>query len=370
MDNSLESSPAYSRIPSQCHSQTSLSSLESEIVATKSTFEVVDSKNGTIDLAKVQEALGEDHDIGSLTDANGNDFELPQFTMKEIRAAIPEHCFERSVTRSMSYVLRDILFLAINLSLCIKFITPQYIPSDTVRGLLWAAYTVLQGCIGTGLWVLAHECGHQAFSPYKVVNDTVGFICHSLLLVPYFAWKISHGKHHKHTGHIEKDMVFVPKTRDQFATKIGKFTHELSELTEDTPITSAVTLVGQQLFGWLLYLSTNVTGTNYYAHRKDGRGEGKRSGWFGGINHFQPSTPLVDEKDAKLILFSDVGLALSAGLLYWLGTNFGWGNLTVWYFLPYLWVNHWLGQCLSPQLNASKINSLHSCHHLPPTYRS
>ena len=347
MDNSLEPSPTYSRIPSQRQSQTSLSSMEAEMNATESTTGVTDPKKDTIDLNKLQEALADDEEIGPLYDANGNDFEVPQFTMKDIRAAIPEHCFERSVTRSLSYVLRDIVFLAVNLTLCIKFITPEYIPSEIVRGLLWAGYTFLQGCIATGVWVLAHECGHQAFSPYKVVNDTVGFICHSLLLVPYFAWKISHGKHHKNTGHIERDMVFVPKTRDQFASKIGKFAHELSELTEEAPLATAITCIGQQLLGWPLYISTNVTGTEYYAKRKDGRGQGKRNGWFGGINHFNISTPLVDGKDAKLILFSDIGLACTGALLYWLGTNYGWWNLTVWYFMPYLWVNHWLGQSLS-----------------------
>ena len=342
MDNSLESSPMYSRIPSQRQSQTSLSSLEAEAAA-EATTGVIEPKKDTIDLNKLQEALADDEEIGPLYDAVGNEFEVPQFTMKDIRAAIPEHCFERSVTRSLSYVLRDVAFLAVNITLCIKFITPEYIPSDTVRGILWAAYTVLQGCIATGLWVLAHECGHQAFSPYKVLNDTVGFICHSLLLVPYFAWKISHGKHHKNTGHIERDMVFVPKTRDIFASKIGKFAHELSELTEEAPIATFITCIGQQLLGWPLYISTNVTGTNYYAQRKDGRGKGKRTGWFGGINHFNTGTPLVDEKDAKLILLGDIGLACTAALLYWLGTNFGWWNLTVWYFIPYLWVNHWLG---------------------------
>jgi omega-6 fatty acid desaturase (delta-12 desaturase) len=39
-----------------------------------------------------------------------------------------------------------------------------------------------------GVWVIAHECGHQAFSSSQLVNDTVGFILHSCLLVPYFSW--------------------------------------------------------------------------------------------------------------------------------------------------------------------------------------
>jgi len=44
-------------------------------------------------------------------------------------------------------------------------------------------------CVVTaGVWVIAHECGHQAFSNSQLINDTVGFILHSCLLVPYFSW--------------------------------------------------------------------------------------------------------------------------------------------------------------------------------------
>jgi omega-6 fatty acid desaturase (delta-12 desaturase) len=53
---------------------------------------------------------------------------------------------------------------------------------------------------GTGLWVLAHECGHGAFSPSRTFNNVVGWVLHSALLVPYFSWQLSHSKHHKATG--------------------------------------------------------------------------------------------------------------------------------------------------------------------------
>ena len=46
-----------------------------------------------------------------------------------------------------------------------------------------------------GVWVIAHECGHQAFSPSQLVNDTVGFILHTLLLVPYFSWWVQQDAH-------------------------------------------------------------------------------------------------------------------------------------------------------------------------------
>jgi omega-6 fatty acid desaturase (delta-12 desaturase) len=122
----------------------------------------------------------------------------------------------------------------------------------------------MQGAFATGVWVLAHECGHgvsvlhdfatfsaasllpwccilQAFSDFESVNDAVGIVFHSLLLVPYFSWcgavhghcassmplheapyipvflavfgcrKHSHRRHHQNTGNLAKDEVFVPK---------------------------------------------------------------------------------------------------------------------------------------------------------------
>jgi omega-6 fatty acid desaturase (delta-12 desaturase) len=32
----------------------------------------------------------------------------------------------------------------------------------------------------TGLWVIAHECGHRAFSPNEAFGDAVGLILHSV----------------------------------------------------------------------------------------------------------------------------------------------------------------------------------------------
>ncbi|CAJ2500817.1 Uu.00g036700.m01.CDS01 [Anthostomella pinea] len=279
---------------------------------------------------------------GKLVDTYGNEFQIPDYTIKDIRDAIPKHCFERSAVKGLYYVFRDIASLATTFYLFHTYLTPENVPSTPARALLWGLYTILQGLFGTGAWVLAHECGHQSFSTSKVLNDTVGWILHSALLVPYFSWKISHGKHHKATGHMERDMVFVPKTREERASRLGKLVHELSELGEETPIVTFMYLVGQQLVGWPSYLMSNVTGHNYHERQTEGRGKGKQNGWFQGVNHFSPSSPLYEAKDAKLILLSDLGLAITIGTLVFLGNTFDWSNLLVWYFLPYLWVNHWL----------------------------
>ncbi|KAL8922515.1 MAG: hypothetical protein Q9208_005137 [Pyrenodesmia sp. 3 TL-2023] len=315
-NNSMPASPEDT--PRQSPSSTSLSSLDS---------------NTDLEVEKVN---------GRLLDTYGNEFQLPDFTIKQIRDAIPAHCFQRSGAKGLAYVARDITSLALTLYLFHTFLTAENVPSTTFRAMLWAVYTFIQGLFGTGLWVLAHECGHQSFSPSKTLNDTVGWFCHSALLVPYFSWKISHGKHHKATGHLERDMVFVPKTRDEYASKLGYFAHELTELMEETPIVTAGTMIGQQLVGWLLYISANVTGHNFHERQSEGRGKGKRNGFGGGVNHFDPSSPLYEAKDGKLILLSDLGLAIVATTLFLVGHNFGWANLAVWYIAPYLWVNHWL----------------------------
>ncbi|KAI0136183.1 oleate delta-12 desaturase [Xylariales sp. AK1849] len=279
---------------------------------------------------------------GKLIDTYGNDFEIPDYTIKDIHDAIPKHCFKRSATTGLYYVLRDLVLLGTTFCLFNTYVTPENIPLTPVRTALWGFYTVMQGLFATGIWVLAHECGHQAFSPSKVLNDTVGWILHSSLLVPYFSWKISHGKHHKATGHMERDMVFLPRTREQQATRLGKLVQEFSELGEETPIVTLLHLVGQQLIGWPNYLLANVTGHNHHERQREGRGKGKKNGFFHGVNHFNPSSPLYEAKDAKLILLSDVGVGITITALVYLSKTFGFNNMLVWYFLPYLWVNHWL----------------------------
>lgn len=53
------------------------------------------------------------------------------------------------------------------------------------RFAVWALYTFFTGLFATGLWVVAHECGHQAFSDSKMVNNSVGWVLHSAYVFHY-----------------------------------------------------------------------------------------------------------------------------------------------------------------------------------------
>ncbi|EWZ46122.1 fatty acid desaturase-domain-containing protein [Fusarium oxysporum Fo47] len=264
-----------------------------------------------------------------LLDTYGNEFTPPDFTIKDIRDAILKHCFERFTFKGYIYILRDIICLVTTFTIFYNFVTPGYFPSTP-------------GIFGTGLWVIAHECGYQAFSESRLVNDATGWVLHSALLVLYFSWKISYGKHHKATGNMERDMVFVPRTREQHATCIGRIAYELSELTEETPAYTLLRLVMKQLVGWPSYILTNVTGHNYHECQGEGRGKGKKNGLGGGVNHFDPRSPIYEAKQAKLIILSDIGIGIAIAALVYLSNTFGWTNMLVWYGIPYLWVNHWL----------------------------
>lgn len=307
----------------------------------------------------------------NLVDGYGNPFHVPDYTINDIRKAIPQEYFERSALYGFSYVARDLALLAGTFWLFNTWLDVDGVEPATLRWALWSLYGFLSGLFATGLWVLAHECGHQAFSTSRVLNDSVGFALHSLLLVPYFSWKISHGKHHKGTAHMERDMVFLPRTRREHCERFGVPAGELHEVVQDTPLYAAYYIATRLLFGWPTYLLTNDTGHDFHQRQSDGRGKGKRNGLFTGVNHFNPQSPLFESKDAHLVLLSDVGIVMALGLLYYVGHSFGILQLFKWYGIPYLWVNGWLGQ-QSPLMISCLvlcINCVCSFYHTTPTYR-
>jgi len=138
-------------------------------------------------------------------------------TKGEIKAVIPKECFKRSYVHSMWFVLRDTI-MAVALVYATNSLLSTELPSNLLSAdaAVWLAgwnfYAFWMGTILTGHWVLAHECGHGAFSPSQTFNDVWGFVMHQALLVPYFAWQYSHAKHHRRTNHLTDGESHVPTT--------------------------------------------------------------------------------------------------------------------------------------------------------------
>ncbi|XP_014511999.1 omega-6 fatty acid desaturase, endoplasmic reticulum isozyme 1 [Vigna radiata var. radiata] len=237
----------------------------------------------------------------------------PPFTVGQLKKAIPPHCFERSLLSSFYYVVCD-LSLAFILYTATTFfhLLPQ--PLSLIA---WPIYWVLQGCILTGVWVIAHECGHHAFSKYQWVDDLVGLILHSALLVPYFSWKISHRRHHSNTGSLDRDEVFVPKSKSNVAWYHKCFNNRIGR---------AVSLLITLTLGWPLYLAFNVSGRRYDRF----------------ASHYHPYAPIYSDSERLLIYVSDVSLFCVAFFLYRIATLRGLVWLVCVYGVPWLIVNGFL----------------------------
>eukprot|EP01138_Halocafeteria_seosinensis_P005047 gb/GECG01005160.1/.p1 GENE.gb/GECG01005160.1/~~gb/GECG01005160.1/.p1 ORF type:complete len:415 (+),score=37.96 gb/GECG01005160.1/:1-1245(+) len=247
---------------------------------------------------------------GTEPDAPPN--EPPPFTLEDIRKQIPAHCFERPLWKSMMHLMQDLALAAI-LFYAATWINHPAVPT-WLTYVLWPVYWYLEGCILTGVWVIAHECGHGGFSDKKWVNDLVGLICHSGLLVPYHSWRISHGNHHKNTCSVEHDEVFVAQTRS-----------EMGEMINDTPIVNLLFIVNMLLLGWPGYLITNMSGPAKY--------QGKKS------SHFDPGAALFRANQAKDVVISDMGLIVALAILGFCVHSYGFGNVAFYYIIPYLVVN-------------------------------
>lgn len=183
----------------------------------------------------------------------------------------------------------------------------------------------IQGCFMTGLWVLAHECGHQAFSPSEFINNVVGTISHSLLLVPYHPWRITHARHHANTGSCDNDEVFVPLT-------LSEWKKNNDEATNDARPTFFSHITGICIMftvGWMPgYLVLNATGPSKY-YGKD-------------ANHFSPSAVFFNEDEKKLVIQSDIAFAICLGSLFYAIYTFSFLPVVYFYIIPYMIMNYYL----------------------------
>merc|ERR1711988_2076635 len=243
--------------------------------------------------------------------------EAPSFSLKTIRDAIPPHCFQRNLLTSLTHLVVDLAMIA-SMFYAASFIHSSSFPVWS-KYLLWPLYWYAQGSVLTGVWVLSHECGHQSFSDSEIANNIVGTICHSLLLVPYHSWRITHGKHHNNTGSCENDEVFAPSSRSDWK----------DDLLRESPLAMIFGIFMMLTVGWMPgYLIFNATGLAKY--------RGKNA------NHFSPTAVFFEPKDYWLIVQSDVGFFAALGAVVYFSYVYDFKTVAYFYLLPLMITNLYL----------------------------
>jgi len=125
-------------------------------------------------------------------------------SLKEFQDVIPDHYFKCNTKTSLGYLLQSALIQSLVITIGL------YIPLTTKMIPIWIIYALISGTTAMGFWVIAHECGHGAFSKNKTLESITGYLLHSLLLVPYFSWQRSHAVHHRFTNNITNGETHVP----------------------------------------------------------------------------------------------------------------------------------------------------------------
>lgn len=292
-------------------------------------------------------------------------------TKSELRAVIPPHCFERSLPKSLFYVVRDIFFAYI-----VGYITYHTLSVDPPEGGLlgnpigwilwrlgWNLYAFVMTASMGGLWVIGHECGHGAFSEYPVVNGTVGWILHSVMMVPYFSWAFSHAKHHRRTNDLIDGETHVPPTFKDVGlvkSESGDNYERLSKEEVDSKLSFSAEgfsypLYGHALthehhgdegFAWLMAWSRLFMGWQLYVAGVTSGGklgnDGKpiERGTF--PDHFRPHSRLFPAKMYWKVIASDIGILMTLSAIIYCSFKYSFRAVWFWYFGPYMLVHCFL----------------------------
>lgn len=222
--------------------------------------------------------------------------DLP-FTLKDLRDAIPADCFVPDVGRSLAYCALDFGIVAGLYAIAAALDSWWFFP------LFWFA----QGTMFWALFVVGHDCGHGSFSRQKWLNDLIGHLTHTPILVPFHGWRISHRTHHANTGNIDTDESWYPVTASRY---------------------DDMTWYEKLMRFYLLLLAYPL----YLFKRSPGK-----SG-----SHFSPDSPLFRPQEKWDVLTSTTLWLLMVAALAGATWQWGWLFLLKYYVGPYVVFVIWL----------------------------
>lgn len=241
-------------------------------------------------LVSLKRSLSSLHDAGVYELSS----DKPCFTLSDLRQRIPRHLFKKNTQISLSYFLRDVV--SITTSSCIALYFDSWY--------IWPVYWFLQGSFFWALFNIGHDCVHHSFSNNQCVNDVVGLISDSFLLVPFHGFRASHRIHHTFHAHPEKDESWKPLPRgcSGLLNTIG---------------TVFRTKLPFSLLSFPVYL------------------------WFP-VSHFDPRSKFFAFTDKRLVMISNVCIFMFLCVLYQAMTVLGVCAVMNLYFAPYVIFCAWL----------------------------
>ncbi len=228
-----------------------------------------------------------------------NELAEPPFTLQQLKAAIPAYCFEPSVSRSLAYFFLDI-----------GIITGLYALANYLNS--WYFFPIfwfMQGTMFWALFVIGHDCGHGSFSKIKWLNNLIGHLSHSPILVPFHGWRISHRTHHQNTGSIENDESWYPVTEKKY----------------------------REMVWWEKFLRFDIALLFVYPLYLFKRSPERENG-----SHFDPNSPLFKPAEKGDIITSTIWWVGMVCLLAFLTYQCGWLWLVKYYLMPYIVFVVWL----------------------------
>lgn len=240
-----------------------------------------------------------------------------EISIADIKNAIPPEYFIKNEVRFMVSVL-----YSLSSTLLIGYLAKTYIPLTAWTIPIWIAYAAICGTVATGLWVLGHECGHHAFSNNNFLNESLGYILHTALLVPYFSWQWSHHVHHMKCNHLTLGETHVPLPKENPKSKIYLQLREIIGV-ESFSIYQVFNIL---TIGWPMYLLFGFTG-------------GPARGF---TSHFFVPNKLFPKDKLLKVGISNLGLAFTIYLLYLWAQATSFTEVLAVYIGPYLVVNAYL----------------------------
>jgi len=183
------------------------------------------------------------------------------------------------------------------------------------------------------------------------------------LMVPYFSWKISHRRHHSNTGNMQRDEVFVPEVAGVDEVDATVQDGGASDSDDDVPtvtkahaehdddesyaadyleqlqgtLTRCYWLFIMLTFGWIAYLTTNISSNKSYPANT----------W---VSHFHPTSPIyampqasaAQKSQQRQVIYSDIGLLITVAVMTYFATQYSAASVVYYYVIPLFQNIGWL----------------------------